>query len=117
MTDVVAGSFVPLPADLEMFLRDTFTLTNGVAGQVVVGLMAEAQGDPGLAVRLRNELIGPRRAALRDVLVRRPVPAGADPDLLVDMIFGAMWYRLLNQHAPVDTALAREITALVARIF
>jgi AcrR family transcriptional regulator len=116
MTDVVADSLAPSPVDLETFLADTFALTNGVAGQVVAGLMAEAQGDPGLAVRLRTELIGPRRAALRHVLVRRPVPAGVDPELLVDMIFGTMWYRLLNRHAPVDTALAREITALVARI-
>ncbi|ETK32155.1 TetR/AcrR family transcriptional regulator [Microbispora sp. ATCC PTA-5024] len=116
MTDVVAEKLPPLPKDLEEFLRDTFALTDGVAGQVVVGLMAEAQSDEALAARLRAELIGPRRAALRQVILDGGPPRGADPELLVDMVFGTMWYRLLNRHAPVDAALARDITALLSRI-
>ncbi|GII27681.1 TetR/AcrR family transcriptional regulator [Planotetraspora mira] len=113
MTAVVAPGLPPSPPDLGSFLRETFALTDGVAGRVVVGLMAEAQSDPDLAERLRTRLIGPRRAALREVLERDSAPSHADLDLIVDMIFGAMWYRLLNRHAPVDALLAEEITVLV----
>ncbi|GAA4567692.1 TetR/AcrR family transcriptional regulator [Planotetraspora kaengkrachanensis] len=115
MTTIVAPRIPPSPPDLRSFLLDTFALTDGVAGRVVVGLMAEAQSDPDLAERLRTLLIGPRRAALRKVL-EGALSSHADLDLTVDMIFGAMWYRLLNRHAPVDAALAEEITDLVRRI-
>ncbi|MEN3535954.1 TetR/AcrR family transcriptional regulator [Microbispora sp. ZYX-F-249] len=116
MTDLVAGARAPSEDDLETFLSDTFALADGVVGSVVAGLMAEAQSDPALSDRLRERLIGPRRAALRGVLERMPPPPGADLDLLVDMVFGVMWYRLLNRHAPLDAAAARDIAALVRRI-
>ncbi|WP_219464294.1 TetR/AcrR family transcriptional regulator [Nonomuraea rhizosphaerae] len=103
-------------ADLVAFLRETFALAHGVAGRVVAGLMAEAQADPVFAAEFREHLIGPRRQALRAVLVRGALPEDVDVELAVDLIFGAMWYRLLNRHAEVDKKLAEEIAALVARI-
>jgi hypothetical protein len=39
-----------------------------------------------------------------------------DLELAVDLIFGAMWYRLLNRHAEVNEELAEEIAGLFARI-
>lgn len=116
MTDLLTTGRTPSETDLETFLRETFALADGVIGRVVAGLMAEAQSDDALGERLRERLIGPRRAALRRALERMPPPRGADPELLVDMIFGVMWYRLLNRHAPIDAALAEDITALVTRI-
>jgi hypothetical protein len=83
---------------------------------VVVGLMADAQSDPGFAAELDARLIGPRRRALRAVLERGALPVGVDPELAVDIAFGVMWYRLLNRHAEVDEQLAEDVAALVARI-
>jgi AcrR family transcriptional regulator len=122
MIDLVGSELRPPPvsgeprADLVAFLRETFALAHGVAGQVVVGLMAEAQSDPLFAAELRAHLIGPRRQALRSVLERGVLPDDVDVELAVDLIFGAMWYRLLNRHADVDERLAEEIAALLARI-
>ncbi|MEU7689491.1 TetR/AcrR family transcriptional regulator [Microbispora hainanensis] len=116
MTYLVESSRAPSQADLQTFLRETFALADGAVGRVVAGLMAEAQSDPALGERLRARLIGPRRATLRAVLERMPPPPGTDLDLLIDMIFGVMWYRLLNRHAPLDASLAEDITTLVARI-
>jgi AcrR family transcriptional regulator len=103
-------------ADLATFLTGTFGAAHGVAGRVVVGLMADAQADPAFAADLRAKLIDPRRRALRTVLERGALPAGVDPELAVDVVFGVMWYRLLNRHAEVDEALARDITDLICRI-
>lgn len=122
MTDLVGAEMRPPPvsgdagADLVTFLRETFAVAHGVAGRVVVGLMADAQADPQFGAELRAKLIGPRRQALRSVLERGALPADVDVELAVDLIFGAMWYRLLNRHAEVDEALAEEIAALVARL-
>ncbi|WP_188192558.1 TetR/AcrR family transcriptional regulator [Nonomuraea sp. SYSU D8015] len=117
LTDIMAEEVPPTPdGDLVAFLRQTFDLANGVAGQVVVGLMADAQSDPGLAAELRSKIIGPRRRALRAVLERGALPADVDLELAVDLVFGAMWYRLLNRHAEVNDALAEDIAGLLGRI-
>ncbi|MER5998995.1 TetR/AcrR family transcriptional regulator [Nonomuraea angiospora] len=122
LTDVLAEEVQGLPdtgdarADLVTFLEQTFALARGVAGQVVVGLMADAQSDAELATELRAKLIDPRRAALRAVLARGAVPDDVDLELAVDLVFGAMWYRLLNRHAEVNQELAEEIAGLLARI-
>ncbi|WP_067797904.1 TetR/AcrR family transcriptional regulator [Nocardia beijingensis] len=105
-------------AEVEGLLTVTYELTRKLTGQALVGLMADAQRDPALSERLQSTVIGPRRAALR-TLLRRGVDsgefAGAVPlDLVVDFAFGAMWYRLLSRHAPVDGALARDVTAGIA---
>ncbi|MFF4188835.1 TetR/AcrR family transcriptional regulator [Streptomyces sp. NPDC001691] len=105
--------------DVEELLGHTFRLTRGAVGRAVVGLMADAQADASLARRLQEEVIAPRRAALRDILERGVAsgqlrPGGAASlDLAVDFAFGVMWYRLLSGHAPVNESLASEIaTAL-----
>ncbi|WP_433434399.1 TetR/AcrR family transcriptional regulator [Nonomuraea sp. CA-141351] len=122
LTDVLAEEVPALPdtgdarADLVTFLEQTFALAQGVAGQVVVGLMADAQADSGLAAELRAKIIAPRRAALRSVLERGAVPDDVGLDLAVDLVFGVMWYRLLNRHAEVNSELAEEIAGLLARI-
>jgi AcrR family transcriptional regulator len=108
--------------DIEELLGHTFRLTRGTTGRAVVGLMADAQADASLARRLQEEVIGPRRAALREIL-ERGVARGqlrqngvASLDLAVDFAFGVMWYRLLSGHAPVDERLAGEITAALGAL-
>ncbi|WP_214327706.1 TetR/AcrR family transcriptional regulator [Nonomuraea sediminis] len=122
VTELVGPKVEPPPgsgdarADLVAFLDRTFTVAGGPTGPIIVGLMADAQADPVFAAKLRERLIGHRRQALREVLERGVLPEGIDPELVVDMIFGVMWYRLLNRHAPVDRSLAEEVDDLLARI-
>ncbi|MEU4313069.1 TetR/AcrR family transcriptional regulator [Nocardia sp. NPDC024068] len=108
----------PVLDGVEELLTTTFELARSVTGQALVGLMSDAQRDPALSARLQETVIGPRRAALRTLLQRGvdagEFAAGTSLDLAVDFAFGAMWYRLLGRHAPVDAALAREVTAAIA---
>jgi AcrR family transcriptional regulator len=106
-----------LERDVAAFLEHTFRLLRGPrgTGAVLRGLMAEAQLDPEFAASFAG-FIAERRGALRAVLERHTGRAGPDElDVAVDMLFGAMWYRLLVGHAPLDAAFARALARLAAR--
>jgi AcrR family transcriptional regulator len=106
-----------LEADLRSFLTDTFRQR----GQrpVLVGLMAHAQLNPAFAEAFRERFLFGRRAALRTVLSaardRGEIGTDTDLELLIDVIFGVLWYRLLVDHAPLDGKAARDLTDLIVR--
>ena len=78
--------------------------------QTLKALVAEAQGDRAMAAMLRERVIAPRRAAGRRLLERGirdgTIDPATDPDIVLDAVFGALWYRLLLGHLPVDRAFA-----------
>jgi hypothetical protein len=82
--------------------------------------MADATHDAAVMDQLQTELLAKRRATVRELLERAQrtglVGKGADLDLVTDMVWGTMWYRILSRHAPVDEALADEVTEAVLRL-
>lgn len=62
-------------------------------------LLADSADEPELHALFRAALIEPRRAAIRDVLergiARGELAAGADVELLIDLIAGPIVYRML----------------------
>jgi AcrR family transcriptional regulator len=110
----------PLPARLTTFLRSVFTVLNEDTGEIVRSLMAEAQHDPAFAVIFRTQFINVRRKPLL-ALLQHGVASGelandTNVDVLADLIYGAMWYRLLAQHAPLDAAFAHDIVQVLLHI-
>ena len=113
-----AAEQVPVPdtgdprADLTTFLVATFTSVTGPRNAPALrGLARQAAVDERAAELLRR-FTASRRAALRELLERHRahLAGGADLDLLVDQVYGLLWYRLLLDHAPLDDRTA----ALVA---
>jgi AcrR family transcriptional regulator len=99
------GSF---RADLEQFLRDSFALL-GVPGvaQALRSLMAEAQVDSQFASRFREGFLDRRRAALAELLQRARRRGDAPPvadELVADVVFGVIWYRVLATDRPLGEA-------------
>src|SRR5919201_1239571 len=98
-----------LEADLSAFLVATFR----ERGQrpVLVGLMAQALLDPAFAAAFRDRFLFGRRDALRGIL-RRAVQRGeidsaVDLELVIDVVYGVLWYRLLLDHAPLSAEAGR----------
>ncbi|HTJ28386.1 MAG TPA: TetR/AcrR family transcriptional regulator [Candidatus Limnocylindria bacterium] len=94
-------------ADLRRFLAASFRRIHEEGADVLRGLVAEAQIDARFRTLLREHFLAGRRAVLRAVLARTATRVPLD--LAVDFVFGAMWYRLLDDHAPLDDELATEI--------
>jgi AcrR family transcriptional regulator len=110
------GSFA---GDLEAFLADTFA---GLENESYAGrlrqIVAEAQRDEAVA-QVLADFTAVRRAALR-ALLEGGRDAGelapeADLDLLVDMAYGVLYYRLMVGHAPLDAKAARSLAAALTR--
>ena len=103
------------PDDLTQFLVDSFTgVEDSGMRRALRQLVSAAQADEHVAEVLAD-FTAQRRAALRALLERgqasRDLPADADLDLLVDVAYGVLWYRLLIGHAPLDPRAARDLAA------
>lgn len=68
--------------------------------------MAASQHDPELATALRDRFIAERRAsaaALLDQIAREhPDRNNLDPDIVIDLAYGALYYRLLITGQTLD---------------
>ncbi|MEV0143448.1 MULTISPECIES: TetR-like C-terminal domain-containing protein [unclassified Nonomuraea] len=58
-------------------------------------------------------------AALRQILdraaARGEIPPDVDRELLIDVVYGVLWYRLMLNHAPLGEDAGRELTGLLIR--
>lgn len=115
-----ADDSIPVPADdslrdaLGAFLRESMRAVDGGGGVYLRYLMAQAQHDDAFRERFRENFVAKRRDVLCSILQRSgSISAERDLNLLADMVFGAMWYRLLVGHAPMDMAFADELAEVV----
>ena len=114
-----SASKLPMPdkgditADLESFFCGAFKRLNDISGPAMRGLMADAVYDDEFLEILRDVLIAKRRDALLQVLergiARGQLRADADLVVMTDLLLGAVWYRLLIQHAKLDSRFAKQL--------
>jgi AcrR family transcriptional regulator len=130
VTDAVATlvSEIEIPdagstrADLLALMGQAVALYSGsLAARLMPPLVEEARRNPELARTIRDEFLSGRRAALSAVLkrgVRRgELRRGLDLELALDVLGGAIFYRLLVTGGPIDERLAEGIVDLILRGF
>jgi len=92
-------------------------LTESDEGEVFRALTGQAQHDPVLATRLRNDYLSRQRerdrVPLQRAVDRGELPADLDLDLAVDQLVGPIYYRVLVTGEPVP----REFTDQLVRRF
>ena len=85
-------------------------------GRVVAALVSEAQSDPRFADAYRSHFVDPRRdagrAAFARAKARGEVPADLDAEVALDLIYGAVYHRLLHGHAQLTDRFARDVVRL-----
>ncbi len=117
--DIAVPSCESLRETLQGFLRQSMQATDW-GGVHLRFLMAHAQRDEEFRERFRDNFVAKRRALLRSIfeqaVERGQIGSEPNLDLLVDIVFGAMWYRLLVGHAPLDESLADELTEAAVRL-
>jgi AcrR family transcriptional regulator len=100
---------VPAPKCVEDAIRDKVRRLigafNGFFGKVIAEIIAEGQSNPDLLRELNEKYIKPRRAEtvreIQDAQRDGLFPKDADPELIVDAIFGSLYYHLLLKLHPL----------------
>jgi AcrR family transcriptional regulator len=107
-----------LRGDLLAALRSWIRTVKGtVTGRTLVALIAEVQRDPDLAEIWRERFVtrvrSQHRLMLDRAIGRGEVPADTDPDVILDLIFGSAYHRLLQSHLPLTDRFARAVVDTV----
>jgi AcrR family transcriptional regulator len=104
--------------EVRRFLEDSFALARRTpVADILRALMAEAQIDPEFGERFRTSFLQQRRGALSTILdrasARAELPADVSVPLILDIVFGVIWYRLLATREPFDPALVEQLVAVL----
>ncbi|MET9959842.1 TetR/AcrR family transcriptional regulator [Streptomyces sp. NPDC006326] len=105
-----------LRGDLVALVEQVIGLLTGPYAEPVVRALAGGSGQPELA-ELTRELFAERFAREQPVFerarARGELPATTDPKLLVDLVVGAVWVRVLLRREPLPDHFAAEVVDAV----
>ena len=89
----------------------------GLPGKIVAELIAEGQSEPEVLRSLFDQQIRARRGAIAAEIERGKedgeLHPDADPELLIDTVFGPIFYRLLFRSAPLNERFVEELVRQV----
>jgi AcrR family transcriptional regulator len=116
--DVVMPDTGSAKLDFMRQLKDTIVFYKSPLGRMLRQFLAEGQNDPGFLQLFRESFLKRRRDSLL-TLWRRGVERGeirpeVDGELVLDLIFGPMIYRLMAGHGALDE---NQATAIIEAVF
>jgi AcrR family transcriptional regulator len=92
-------------------------LGSTLMGRVMQGLVSDLAADPALAEAFREQIVAARLAEVRRLIdkgiERGDVRPGVDYELVHDLLFGPVYYRLLLSGSALDQDLAERIVDAV----
>ncbi len=104
---------------LRFRVRSLIDAFKGPFGKVVAGLISESQSEPGILQQFIERWVGPRRTATIADLQRGKnageLRSEAEPEILNDAIFGAIYYRLLLRSGPLTRRFGEDLVEQVIR--
>jgi AcrR family transcriptional regulator len=106
-------------ANLKQRLRRMITAFNGPLGKIIADLIAEGQSEPAVLKEFYEQHVQKRRAMTIAALELGKATGELAPDtnaeIVVDELFGAVYYRLLFRAAPFVEEYADELIAQAVR--
>ncbi len=108
-----------LRQDIHEQLQNFVHFLEGWRGRVFKAFVAAAQSDPVFADSFRSDWVLPRRAEAKEILQkhkdRGALKQGVDLEVLLDLMYGPIYFRLLAGHAALDAGFARSIGEMTLR--
>jgi AcrR family transcriptional regulator len=82
-------------------------------GRAIAALITEAQTDPEFAREYRARFVEPRRDLARTIfrraIERGEIPASTKTEVVLDLLYGPVYHRLLHGHAPLNDRFIRDV--------
>ena len=101
--------------ELGAYMKAIVAAAGGDARALLQGMMADAQLDETFRQQFRDHFIKSRRKMLAEIIraaTPRPIPRPA-LEMTLDLVLGALWYRLLTGHEPLDAAFSAELVKVI----
>lgn len=105
-----------LREDLRQQLRNFVKLLNGRRGRAFKAFVAAAQSDVEVSDAFRSVWVRPRRANAKAVLERhrgKCLPEDVDLELVMDCLYGPLYFRLLIGHGALNEKYTDALTDLI----
>jgi AcrR family transcriptional regulator len=105
-----------LSEDLVALLSESYRLMADGSGRVLERLVRESGQSPELVEVVRSILYARRRlyaTLLNRAIARGELAPEVDQELLLDLLLGPLWFRLLLSGAPITPQAARSVVELV----
>jgi AcrR family transcriptional regulator len=108
-----------LREDLTEQVRNFARVLSGKGGRMLRSFVVAARSDPEVAAALRSIWSDPRRAKAKGMLRRKqrsgPVRKDADLDLVLDALYGPLYYRFLVKNEAPSQKYANALANLIIR--
>lgn len=99
--------------DLRTQLRKLTALLSTHTGKETISMFSAAHGQPDLMSALRNHVLIPNREESRRILERamqqHEVRADLDLDIVLDLLYGPLYFRVMMGHGPLNTQFADKL--------
>ncbi len=106
-------------SDMSRQMRRLIRVFRSSRGKVVAALLGGGQSDPELLEAFRERFLWPRRRqayqTLQRGIDRGELPADTDLDLLLDSLYGPMYFRFLIRHDELTEKFADKICGVVLK--
>jgi AcrR family transcriptional regulator len=105
-----------LSEDLVALLSESYRLMADGDGRVLERLVRESGQNPELVDVVRSVLYARRRlyaTLLNRAIARGELPPEMDQELLLDLLLGPLWFRLLLSGVPITPEAARPVVQIV----
>lgn len=103
--------------DVSLQMIQFLSILRSQRGRIVAALLGAGQSDPELLVSFRERLLRPRREeaykTLRRGIERGELPRNQDLDVLLDILYGAIYMRFLIRHDELSEGYIRQVCRLV----
>lgn len=104
--------------DFTRQFQDTIAFYQSPEGRILCQFLAEGQSDPQFLKLFRERFLKPRRDTLLTIwrrgVARGEIRKSVDGEMVLDLIFGPMVYRLMAGHGPLND---REAAAFIDTLF
>jgi AcrR family transcriptional regulator len=107
--------------DLRAQMQRLGAIFRSPRGKILRSLIGGGQSDPELIAAFRNRWLVPKRAEafgiLQRAIDRGQLPKGLDRNMVLDTLYGPLYFRMLVGHGPVSTAFVDEVCDAVMEAF